>query len=164
MIWLCDYEVFGRTSGTFTYVSDAHNSTSWLDHFICSHGVQSLVTNIHIIDKLPTSDHLPVGLVVSSCVISDKHNSVPKKKQLVKQFPIFKWTEANDYDIRKYGNNNAAHLGKVQIPESFTCTNCNCSENLHRNEINKLLDEIVQGDSSVFQTRVVKYIFKNFIK
>ena len=60
---ICDYEVFGRTSGTFTYVSDAHNYTSWLDHFICSHGVQSLITNIYIIDKLPSSDHLPVGLV-----------------------------------------------------------------------------------------------------
>ena len=96
--------MFGRTSGTFTYVSDAHNSTSWLDHFICSHGVQSLVTNIHIIDKLPSSDHLPVDHIVSSCVISDKHNSVPKKKQQVKQCPIFKWTEANDFDIRKFGN------------------------------------------------------------
>ena len=137
-----DYEVFGRTIGTFTYVSDAHNSTSWLDHFICSRGVQSLVTGIHIIDKLPSSDHLPVGLVVSACVISAKHNSVPKKKQQVKQCPIFKWTEANDFDIRKCGNSTAAHLGKVQIPESFTCTNCICSENLHRNDINKLLDEI----------------------
>ena len=81
-------------------------------------------------------------LVVSACVISDKHNSVPKKKQQVKQCPICKWTEANDFHIRKYGNSTAAHLGKVQIPESFTCTNCNCSENLHRNDINKFLDEI----------------------
>ena len=105
-------EVSGRTSGTFTYVSDAHNSTSWLDHFICSHGVQSLVTNIHILDKLPSSDNLPVGIVVSTvCVISDKHNSVPKKKQQVKQCPM------NYFDIRKYGNSTAAHLGKVQIPE-----------------------------------------------
>ena len=159
-----DYEVFGRTSGTFTYVSDAHNSTSWLDHFICSHGVQSLVTDIHIIDKLPSSDHLPVGLVVSACVISDKHNSVPEKKQQVKQCPIFKWTEANDFDIRKYGNSTAAHMGKVQIPESFTCTNCNCSENLHRNDINKLLDEICSALRKSSLETINIYVRKQAVK
>ena len=39
-------------------------------------------------------------------------------------------------------NCTAAHLGKVQIPESFTCTNCNCSENSHRNDINILLADM----------------------
>ena len=29
---ISDYHRYGRHSGQFTYVSDAHNSTSWLDH------------------------------------------------------------------------------------------------------------------------------------
>ena len=33
---ISDYQRYGRGSGQFTYVSDAHNSTSWLDHIICS--------------------------------------------------------------------------------------------------------------------------------
>ena len=57
---ISDYDKFGRTCNTYTYVSDAHNSTSWLDHFICSHSVHSLITDLHILDKCPSSDHLPV--------------------------------------------------------------------------------------------------------
>ena len=77
---ISDYETYGRTSETYTYVSDAHNSTSWLDHFICSHSVYSMVTDIHIIDKLPSSDHLHA--VVSTCVTADKLDSVLKNKVL----------------------------------------------------------------------------------
>ena len=37
---ISDYLIFGRFSGQFTHVSDAHNTTSWLDHVICSQDVQ----------------------------------------------------------------------------------------------------------------------------
>ena len=42
------------------YVSDAHSTTSWLDHIICSHDVKCKMTVIEILDKLPSSDHLPL--------------------------------------------------------------------------------------------------------
>ena len=45
---ISDYEMFGRASNTYTYVSDAHNSTSWLDHFICYHSVNSMITDLYI--------------------------------------------------------------------------------------------------------------------
>ena len=48
LIEMCDsldiltsnYKTFRRFSGQFTHVNDAHNTTSWLDHIICSHDVQ----------------------------------------------------------------------------------------------------------------------------
>ena len=40
---ISDYEFYGRDSGQFTYVSDAHSTTSWLDHIICSHSIHSKV-------------------------------------------------------------------------------------------------------------------------
>ena len=43
---ISDYDIFGRFSNTYMYVSDAHNSTSWLDHFICSHSVNSMIIYI----------------------------------------------------------------------------------------------------------------------
>ena len=55
-----------------------------------SHSVYSMVTDIHIINTLPSSDHLPVGLVISTCVTADKIYSVPIEKQGVKKFPTFK--------------------------------------------------------------------------
>ena len=49
---------YDRDSGQFTYVSNAHSTTSWLDHIICSHGKNSKVTSMNILDKMPSSDHL----------------------------------------------------------------------------------------------------------
>ena len=57
---ISDYEFYGRDSGQFTYVSDAHSTTSWLHHIICSHGINSKVTSMNILDKTPISDHLPL--------------------------------------------------------------------------------------------------------
>ena len=44
----------------FTNVSDAHSTTSWLDHIICSFDFYSIISDLFILDKLPSSDHLPV--------------------------------------------------------------------------------------------------------
>ena len=57
---ISDYHRYGRDSGQFTYVSDAHSTTSWFDHIICSHDVKCKMTAIEILDKLPSSDHLPL--------------------------------------------------------------------------------------------------------
>ena len=35
-IHISDFEYVGYSSDKYTYVSDAHKSTSWLDHYICS--------------------------------------------------------------------------------------------------------------------------------
>ena len=61
---ISDYITYGRDSGQFTYVSDAHHSTSWLDHIVCSHDIYSKLTLIKIHDKLSSSDHLPL----SACI------------------------------------------------------------------------------------------------
>ena len=58
-----DYNIFGRFSGQFTIVSNAHNTTSWLDHIICSHDVQRKLVSIDILDRLPYSDHFPLWVL-----------------------------------------------------------------------------------------------------
>ena len=70
---ISDYIILGRFSGTFTYVSDAHLTTSWLDHVICSHNMNLLVQNLYVLNKLPCSDHLPV--VVTFDIVIDMSNS-----------------------------------------------------------------------------------------
>ena len=57
---MADYEKYGRTSNQSTYVSNAHSSTSWLDHIICSFDLYSMISDLFILDKLPSSDHLPL--------------------------------------------------------------------------------------------------------
>ena len=55
---ISDYNVYGRESGQYTYVSDSHFSTSWLDHLICSHDMNLKLSSVKILDKLLCSDHL----------------------------------------------------------------------------------------------------------
>ena len=59
---ISDYDQYGRTSNQFTYVSDTHSTSSWLDHIICSFDFCSLASDsdVVILDKLPSSDHLTV--------------------------------------------------------------------------------------------------------
>ena len=51
---MSDYEYFGRRSSQFTFVSDAHSTTSWLDHIICSFNLFCILSNICILNRLPT--------------------------------------------------------------------------------------------------------------
>ena len=62
---ISDYAIFGRASNTYMYVSDAHNSTSWLDHFICSHSVNSMITDLYILEK--SSPYRTSDLYCSNC-------------------------------------------------------------------------------------------------
>ena len=57
---ISDYEVFGRLSKQFTYVRDAHGTTSWLEHFICSYDLHVNIFDMQILYKSPSSDYLPV--------------------------------------------------------------------------------------------------------
>ena len=62
-ISISDYAYFGRDSDKYTYVSDAHGTTSWLDHFICSHDLHSNIVEMKILEKNPCSDHLPIYML-----------------------------------------------------------------------------------------------------
>ena len=118
-----DYGKFGRTCNNYIFVSDAHNSTLWSDHFICSHIAHSMITDI--LDKRPNSDHFPVGLI-SISVTAESRDSTSNEKYADKMPPIFRLFKAHNYNIREYGESSAVHLDKVHIPESFTCTKINC--------------------------------------
>ena len=53
---------YGREFGEYTYVSDVHNTTSWLDHVLCSHDMNTKLSSLRILNKFPSSDHLPMSI------------------------------------------------------------------------------------------------------
>ena len=60
---ISDYNYYARNSGMFTYVSDAHGTTSWLDPLLCSQDMPTKLHSIVILDMLPSSDHVPLSFV-----------------------------------------------------------------------------------------------------
>ena len=57
-LYIFDYAWFGSTNDTFTYVSDAQFTASWLYHYLCRCSMHNNISEIKIKDKLPSSDHL----------------------------------------------------------------------------------------------------------
>ena len=79
---LSDYEMLGRNSVFYTCVSDAHHSTSWLDQDICSSNMHNVIGSIYVVDKLPSSDHLPLDVIFSMTIVDKaRHGS----KQLIRK-------------------------------------------------------------------------------
>ena len=48
----------------FTYISDAHNTTSWIDHFVSSIPVHQAMFNIDVQTECITSDHRAVAVSI----------------------------------------------------------------------------------------------------
>ena len=63
---LSDCNYYGCNSEMFTHVSDAHGTTSWLGHVLCSQDMQTQFNSIAILDMLPSSDHVPWTFVFES--------------------------------------------------------------------------------------------------
>ena len=51
--------------GAFTYISNAHSTTSWLDHCICTQGVHKRIENISVGSRYVSSDRLPLMTVLN---------------------------------------------------------------------------------------------------
>ena len=47
---------------SFTYVSDAWHTTSWLDHCICTTDAHNSINSANILYGITTTDHIPVSL------------------------------------------------------------------------------------------------------
>ena len=95
---ISDCIFYGRTSGKFTHVSDAHGTTSWLDHVICSQDMQARLHSIAILDMLPSSDHIPLSFVfdfMCTPTFIDTYTCPSNKVN-------FNWTKATDKDLLDY--------------------------------------------------------------
>ena len=96
------------------------------------------VSSVHVIDKMPCSDHLPIAATVDIC------NKLPKaqsrKVGTYSDVVRFKWYKADANCMKEYGNVSQQLLNKVSIPkEAMHCFNTHCMEAAHRHDINTLL-------------------------
>ena len=153
---ISDYGTFGRTSGQFTHVSDAHGTTSWLDHVICSSDMQNNVVSIKILEKSPSSDHLALAVtfdIMCKPVTIDKHTCHSDKVRFV-------WDNATDTDVAHYKKWTAENFIKLKISDVIHCNNINCDSIEHHNQIDELYMKtcsiMMQCSSSSIPTSTVK--------
>ncbi|XP_070534996.1 uncharacterized protein [Ptychodera flava] len=68
---ISDVDLLGLDSDSFTYVSDAHGSTSWIDHCVTTEISHNNVVSVSMLHNFVDSDHIPVSIVVQFDNIPD---------------------------------------------------------------------------------------------
>ena len=132
----CDF--YGRTSGMFTHVSNAHGSTSWLDNVICSRDMQAKLQSVSILDMLPSSDHVPLSAVfdfIISPVFIDT-STCPSNKV------SFNWAKATDKDLLDYKYLTSIYCNEIKVVDVVKCHDVSCKSHEHIKQIDRLYSQL----------------------
>ena len=125
---------------SFTYVSDAWHTTSWLDHCICTTDAHDAINNIEIKYNMATSDHIPVLMDINFKNIPEVavHTNVSHKCKI-------DWSRLKESNLAEYYSQTDNFLKQVNIPvEALACRNVNCTHNDHVSAINDFYNDITQ--------------------
>lgn len=119
-IWNCvDIDHFGIDSNTFTYLSEAHGTTKWLDHCLATAAASKIVLSIHVDNSVSWSDHFPlhiecdIGLMCTK--VSNTNNYTAINKNIL-------WCQRNDNEIKSYALLCNRYLETLPVPNK--CSNC----------------------------------------
>ena len=123
---------------TFAAVSDAHETTSWLDHVLCSQDMQTKLHSIAILDMLPSSDHVPLSFVFdfnSSPTFNDTFTCPSNKTN-------FNWAIATDKDLTDYKYLTRIYCKDIHVNDVVKCSNVNCKSHDHLKQIDDLYSQL----------------------
>jgi hypothetical protein len=124
---LADIEICCKD--TFTYYSEAHGTTSWLDHVITNINAFRLITDISVDYNFVTSDHLPVqvGLKLNNVVTETYKNNGNINYDLINN-------RGNNYDGSSIDSNCNDCSNNCDIHNN--CNNINNNNNRRRVKVN----------------------------
>ena len=133
-------------SNTFTYLSDSHHTTSWLDHCISSSSVHKSIKNISVLYDYITSDHRPLSITfccnLLPLLLSSNEPTNPYTKS---------WNCASSEQKKKY-NISSELLKDVSFPATaMQCRNATCDDHSHLNEIILFYSEIISALTKAFK-------------
>ena len=129
---------------SFTFYSDAHQTTSWLDHCISTLQAHQSITNMSIQYDVFSSDHFPltVSLQLPFCVggvVSTPAS--PAAASGSRCVPC--WDRATDEDLAAYKERCNQLLSTVHFPrEVLFCSDIRCQDVTHRAAIDDMYNDI----------------------
>ena len=123
-----DQVVLGWIPEQYTYVSDAHCTTSWLDRVLCNQAMQRNLKSVTIIDKLPSSDHVPLSIIFDvqlQCIHSVDYNGSSSNDKVIYNRTKASVKDVNTYCMHIYNNfakiiHDVLYLVSVQLPSLET--------------------------------------------
>ena len=128
-------------SNTFTYLSDSHHTTSWLDHCISSSTLHKSIKNISVLYDYITSDHRPLSITFRCNLLPLLLSSDEATNQYIKS-----WNCAIPEQKKKYNMISSELLKDVSFPAAaIQCRNATCDDHSLLNEIIHLYSEIISA-------------------
>ena len=138
---ISDVDKLGLESGAFTYLSESHGTTSWLDHCVCTVQAHAAVSSLEINYDVHSSDHFPLSICVDV-------NNIPKVETTMQHSTVkCNWGKATERQLSEYTTNCETLLrSDVSLDcEAIYCKNTACSDPNHKHSIEKLYGSIVSS-------------------
>ena len=135
---------------SYTHVSEAWGSVSWLDHVISSTDFHDNIHNIVIDYDSTDVDHIPIA--VNACI-----ENMPTVNNLNNDGTSTRlnWEKLHDRQRSRYGILTQELLTKVRIPEAISCNDINCTVETRRDATidfyNEILSCLKQASDTVFE-------------
>ena len=124
---------------SFTFVSQAHGTTSWLDHCITTASGKSITSNISIIDNIVCSDHFPLCIEIV-CDI----NKLCDFTSEMKSRETIEWHAATDLDKQEYNIETEKLASTITLPiDALLCKNTSCTR--HCEDIDSFYTAIINA-------------------
>ena len=98
---------------SFSFISSAHSSTSWIDHCLISGNID--VANYEINYELAFYDHLSLFLTIKTIISYDANDDANDDL-------LYKLVDWNHFDVKEYCNIAEYHLMNIDICDKIGCT------------------------------------------
>ena len=127
----------------FTYVSEAHNSVSWLDHCVSTYNAHHKIQCMKILDEITFTDHIPLCFKynIQLSKLNNMFDSVGDNNQRCDS--VTDWVNASDAAKEQYYMKTGTVLNNINYPSVLVCSDMKCNSIIHRNEISEIYQEIV---------------------
>lgn len=127
-------------ANSYTYISEAWHTTSWLDHCICTADAHDSLEAMRINYEFATTDHVPFSLSINV-------GNLPTLLSVNKDTRVRKidWSNLSVEDL-KYCIQSDTLLSNINLPiDAAACGDINCKNPQHGIELCSLNDNIVES-------------------
>ena len=115
----------------FTFLSDAHGSTSWIDYCASTSSAHKAIESIKILHEFIISDHRPFQVTficnkLARVRVEYDDVNTPHSKSI-------NWEKLTQQQKKEYAKASKHYLCKISIPNALDyCANLTCNQTLHQ--------------------------------
>ena len=139
-LFLSDVDFLPNDS--YTFFSDAHGSTSWIDHLICTNCSHNLIEGMQIMYNYVSSDHHPIMALLD---INSIHMQTSDEASTKPRYRI-KWDKLQPNDILLYKRRTEEELKKVKLEHQvILCDDPQCTDENHHRAIDSMYQSTIDS-------------------